>query len=106
MRLVSPHQGKLGNWAELSHIMVAAQQIGKRNNHQKNSGYQSIKENITMRSIGHLYLPYTKLVQWCDGLMGPIRVSGVSEPLQPLVGVALEVAQACCVTGVSMMEEK
>ena len=59
-----------------------------------------------MRSLGHLYLPCAKPVQWCDGLMGQTRASGVSGQSRRLVEVTWVVAQACHMAGVSVTEGK
>ena len=54
-----------------------------------------------MRSVGHLYIPCTKPVQWCDELTEQTRVSKRS---WRLADVVWEVVQAHHVAGVSAME--
>ena len=40
------YRGKSGNWAELSHIMVVDQSVGKRNNYQKNNVGTSMERKM------------------------------------------------------------
>ena len=72
----------------------------------RNSGDQSEKENVTTRSLDHLYIPYAKPVRWCDGLTGQARASGASEHSRRLMEVTQVVAQAHHVVGVSAAEGK
>ena len=103
-----PHGAMTWNW--LAHVRasqvtgqnccISQWQIGKS---EKQCGDQSRKENVTTKSIGHLYISYAKPVWWCNRLTGQMRVSGWS---RRLAEVARAVAQACRVAGVSATEGK